>query len=45
MAALDFGAVHVLAAAQHHVLGAVDDVDEPVVVDRGDVTGVQPAVA
>ena len=32
---LDLDAVHVLAAAVDHVLGAVDDVDEAVVVDRG----------
>ncbi len=41
---LDLGAVDVLATAQHHVLGAVDDVDEPVVVHAGDVAGVQPPV-
>ena len=42
---LDLGAVHVLAAAQHHVLGPVDDEHEAVLVDAGDVAGVEPAVA
>ena len=42
---LHLAAVHVLAAAEHHVLGAVDDEHEAVVVDAGDVAGVQPAVA
>ena len=41
---LDLAAVHVLAAAQHHVLGAVDDVHEAVLVDAGDVAGVEPPV-
>ena len=40
---LDLHAVNVLAAADHHVLGPVDDVDEALVVDTGDVAGVQPA--
>ena len=41
---LDLDAVHVLAAADDHVLGPVDDEDEALVVDAGDVAGVQPAV-
>ena len=41
---LDLAAVHVLAAADHHVLGAVDDEHQTVFVDAGDVAGVQPAV-
>ena len=34
---LDLDAVHVLAAADDHVLGAVDDEDEALVVEPGDV--------
>ena len=41
---LDLGRIDVLAAGDQHVLGAVDDRDEAVGVDRGDVAGVQPAV-
>ena len=41
---LDLGAVHVLAGAQHHVLGAVLHVDEALVVDAADVAAAQPAV-
>ena len=41
---LDLGAIDVLATAQHHVLLAVDDEDEAVGVDLGDVAGVEPAV-
>ena len=41
---LDLDGVDVLAAADDDVLGAVDDVDEAVVVDAGDVAGVEPAV-
>ena len=41
---LDLGAVDVLAAAQHHVLDPVDDVDEAVLVDAARVAGVEPAV-
>ena len=41
---LDLDAVHVLAAAVDHVLLAVDDLDEAVVVDPRQVAGVQPAV-
>ena len=40
----DLDAVDVLAAADDHVLGPVDDVDEALVVDAGDVARVQPAV-
>ena len=36
---LDLGAVDVLAAADHDVLGAVEDVDEALVVDPRDVAG------
>ena len=36
--------VDVLAAADDHVLRAVDDVDEALVVDARDVAGVQPAL-
>src|SRR5919108_5372714 len=42
---LDLDRVHVLAAANHHVLRAVDDVQEPFVVHTSDVAGMQPAVA
>ena len=42
--ALGFGRVHVLAAAHDHVLGAVDDVDEALLVDAGDVSRVHPAI-
>src|SRR5215217_2785760 len=37
-------AVHVLAAPDDHVLGAVDDVHESLVVEPGDVARVEPAV-
>ena len=40
---LDLGAVDVLTAAQDHVLGAVADVHEPLVVDAADVARAQPA--
>src|SRR6202035_84635 len=40
---LDLDAVHVLAAAVDHVFGPVDDVDEAIGVDAGQVSGVQPA--
>ena len=43
--AFDLHAVHVLAAPDHHVLGAVDDVHEALVVDAGEVAALQPAVA
>src|SRR5581483_5062915 len=36
------GGVDVLAAADDHVLGAVRDVDEALVVEAGDVAGAQP---
>src|SRR5579872_5058043 len=35
--------VHVLPTADDHVLGPVHDVDEALVIDPGDVAGVQPA--
>src|SRR4051812_35098359 len=41
---LHLGAVDVLSPAQDHVLGAVLDVDEALVVDAADVTGAEPAV-
>src|SRR5262249_48103552 len=41
---LDLDAVDVLAAADEHVLGAVDDVAEALVVDAGEVAGLHPAV-
>ena len=41
---LDFRAVHVLAAANDHVLLAIHDVHAAVVVDPPDVAGVEPAV-
>ena len=44
-AVLDLDAVDVLAAADDHVLLAVGDEEEAVVVDVADVAGVQPAVA
>src|SRR4051812_41282080 len=42
---LDLAREHVEAAGDDHVLGAVDDVPEAVLVLTGDVTGVHPAVA
>ena len=39
---LDLDRVHVFTAADDHVLGPVHDVDETVLVDAGDVSGVQP---
>ena len=44
-AVLDLGAVHVLAAADDHVLRAVDDEVEALRVAVAEVAGVQPAVA
>ena len=41
---LDLDRVHVLTAADHHVLGPVHDVDEPVLVDPGHVAGVEPSL-
>ena len=41
---LDLDAVDVLAAAVDHVLHAVDDLHEPLVVDAGEVAGVQPPI-
>ena len=42
---LDDRRVDVVTAADDQVLGAADEVDEAVVVDPGEVAGVQPAVA
>ena len=42
---LDLARVHVEAAADDHVLGAVDDVVEAVLVAAGQVAGAEPAVA
>ena len=41
---LDLGRVHVEARHDDEVLGPVDEEQEAVVVDHGDVAGVQPAV-
>src|SRR3954453_20566757 len=41
--ALDLDRVDVLAAAVDHVLLAIDDVEQPVLVDPAEVAGVQPA--
>ena len=41
---LDLGRADVLAAADDDVLLAVDDREEPVVVDHADVAGLEPAV-
>jgi hypothetical protein len=41
--ALDLDRVDVLAAADEHVLLAVDDEEEAVGIDAGDVAGVKPA--
>ena len=41
---LDLGRVHVEARHDDEVLGPVDEEEEPVVVDDGDVAGAQPAV-
>ena len=41
---LDLAAVDILAAAQHHVLGAIDDEHVAVFVDGCDVTGTEPAI-
>ena len=40
---LDFARVHVLAATDHHVLDAADDVAEAFLVDGGEVARVHPA--
>ncbi|MNV95811.1 hypothetical protein D3C71_1907480 [compost metagenome] len=42
---LDFAAVNVFATADHHVLEAVTDVDETVIVHVTAITGVHPATA
>src|SRR6202035_1652726 len=36
--------VHVLATANDHVLGPVDDVDEILVIEPGHVAGVEPSL-
>ena len=41
---LDHARIDVEAAAQDHVLGAVDDEDEAVVVHVGDVAGAEESV-
>src|SRR6266508_1815464 len=41
---LDLDAVHVLAAADDHVLRPVDEVEEPVLVETTDVAAAEPAV-
>src|SRR5262249_46556704 len=41
---LQVHAAHPFTAALHQVLGAVGDGHEPLLVDRADVTGTQPAV-
>ena len=40
---LDLARIEVLAAANHHVLDAADDVDIALIVHRGEVAGVHPA--
>jgi len=42
--ALDLGRIDVLAAGYVHVLPAVDDVVEAVLVDPRGISGVQPAI-
>ena len=39
-----FGAVYIFAAAQHHILGAIHQVDKTVLVHTGYIAGVQPAI-
>src|ERR1700733_16247173 len=41
---LDFDAVDVFAAADQHVLGAIEDITEALGVEARDVAGTQPAV-
>src|ERR1700733_1800752 len=41
---LDFDAVDVFAAADQHVLGAIEDVTETLGVETGDIAGAQPAI-
>ncbi len=41
---LDLDAVDVLAAADQHVLGAVDDVAEAFLVQAGEIAGLDPAI-
>jgi len=42
--AFDFGGIDVLAAGNDHVLHPVSDVEEAVIVEVPDVTGVEPAL-
>ena len=41
---LDFGTIHILTAAQDHVLGSIDQIDKPVLIDETNITGVQPTI-
>src|SRR5262249_41143111 len=41
---LDLARIQVLAAADHHVLDAADDVAIALVIDGGEVAGVHPAI-
>src|SRR3546814_6992186 len=41
---LDLGRIDILAAAQHHVLGAVDDVEKPFRIEPRKVAGAHPAI-
>ena len=41
---LDFDEVDVFAAADQHVLGAIEDVTETLGVETGDIAGAQPAI-
>ena len=41
---LDFGAIDIFAAAQHHVLLSVDDINKAISIDARDVAGMQPAI-
>src|ERR1700688_2808697 len=40
-----FRRIDILAPADDHVLNAVDDVDEPIIVHVSAVTGMQPSIA
>src|SRR5258705_11744887 len=42
---LDFAGINVLAARDDHILQAIDDEDESVLVHPGAVAGMQPSVA
>ena len=41
---LDLARIEVLAAADHHVLDAADDVAIALVIDHGEIAGMHPAV-